>query len=167
MTLGRLTWLPAAAGTITLACAIALSSSRASAGERGQNGTGAPSDEEAPALFARMCSDCHDSKRIVAKRRTSSEWETTLKAMIDEGAVGTAKDFEAVFNYLVHTYGKVFINTAPSAEIRAVLGISSAEADAVVAYRKANGAFADIEAVKKVPGIDVKKVDDLTDALAF
>jgi len=162
----RLTWLPAAAATITLGCAIALSSSRVSAGERRQNGAGAP-DEEGPALFARMCSDCHDSKRIVAKRRTSSEWETTLKAMIDEGAVGTAKDFEAVFNYLVHTYGKVFINTAPSAEIRAVLGISSAEADAVVAYRKANGAFADIEAIKKVPGIDAKKIDNLADALAF
>jgi len=114
-----------------------------------------------------MCSDCHDSKRIVAKRRTSSEWETTLKAMIDEGAVGTAKDFEGVFSYLVHTYGKVFINTAPSAEIRTVLGLSMAEADAVVAYRTAKGAFTDIEAVKKVPGIDVKKIDELADALAF
>jgi competence ComEA-like helix-hairpin-helix protein len=156
-----------AAAVTALAAAITVSSSRVSASERGQNGAARPSDEEGPALYARMCSDCHDSKRIVAKRRTSSEWETTLKAMIDEGAVGTAKDFEGVFNYLVHTYGKVFINTAPSAEIRAVLGLSAAEADAVVAYRTAKGAFADIEAVKKVPGIDVKKIDELTDALAF
>ena len=114
-----------------------------------------------------MCSDCHDSKRIVARRRTSFEWENTLKEMIMEGAIGTEKDFEGVFNYLVRTFGKVFINTAKSPEIRAVLGITTEQADSIVAYRTANGPFADIEAVKKVPGIEGKKIDELADALAF
>ena len=133
----------------------------------GQGVSTTPPEDPGPALFARMCSDCHDSKRIVARRRTSSEWENTLKDMITEGAEGTEKDFVAVFNYLVRTFGKVFINSAKSAEIRAVLGFSTEQADAVVAYRTANGPFSDIESVKKVPGIDAKKIDDLAEALAF
>jgi competence ComEA-like helix-hairpin-helix protein len=48
-----------------------------------------------------------------------------------------------------------------------VLGVSAEQADAVVAYRTANGPFADIEAVKKVPGIDARKLDELAEAVAF
>lgn len=125
------------------------------------------SDEAGAALFVKMCSECHDSKRIVSQRRTSADWEDTLRKMIEEGAEGTEKDFEAVFGYLVRNYGKVFINSAKAAEIKSVLGLTTAEADAVVAYRTANGAFTDIEAVKKVPSIDVKKVDEHKEALAF
>ena len=41
------------------------------------------------------------------------------------------------------------------------------EAQAIVAYRKANGSFQDFEAVKRVPDIDVKKLDEHKDAVAF
>jgi len=167
--LNRWTWLPSAIAFTALVGAIVFSASHASARERGQDAaaTAPASDDESVRLFNRMCSECHDSKRIVARRRTSSEWETTLKDMITEGAEGTEKEFVAVFNYLVRTYGKVFINTAPATEIRAVLGVTPAQADAIVAYRKENGPFADAEAVKKVPGLDLKKIDELAEALAF
>ena len=162
-----MTWIPAAVAATTLAAVTILSSSTASARPLGQNAAPAPSDDEGPALFTRMCSECHDAKRIVSRRRTSAEWETTLKSMIEEGAEGTEKDFEGVFNYLVRSVGKVFVNTAKSTEIGAVLGIPAGQADAIVAYRTASGPFADIESVKKVPGIDAKKLDDLAEALAF
>ena len=38
---------------------------------------------------------------------------------------------------------------------------------ALVEYRKANGPFADFDAVKKVPGLDLKKLDQQKDAIAF
>ena len=46
-------------------------------------------------------------------------------------------------------------------------GLSSKDADAVVAYRKANGNFQDFDAVKKVPDIDVKTLEEHKDAVAF
>ena len=127
----------------------------------------APSLDLGASLFARMCSDCHDSKRVVSRRRTSAEWEDVLRNMIDEGAEGTAKEFEQVFDYLVRSFGRVYINTAKASEIRSVLGVSAEQADALVAYRTANGPFADPAAVKKVPGIEAKVIDDQADALAF
>jgi competence ComEA-like helix-hairpin-helix protein len=151
---------------IALVTAVAFSSAAESALAEPQDPPAAAGDE-GPRLFARMCSDCHDAKRIVATRRTGAEWEDTLKKMIEEGAEGTEKDFEAVFAFLQRTYGKVFINSARSSDIRAVLGLPAEQADAIVSYRTANGPFADLEAVKKVPGIDLKKLDDLAEAVAF
>ena len=49
----------------------------------------------------------------------------------------------------------------------AELAIPPADADAVLAYRKANGSFQDFEAVKKVPDIDVKTLEAHKDAVAF
>jgi competence ComEA-like helix-hairpin-helix protein len=48
-----------------------------------------------------------------------------------------------------------------------VLGFSSKDADAIVAYRDAHGKFADVDAVLKVPGIDKTKIEEQPDALRF
>ena len=76
--------------------------------------------------------------------------------MIERGATGSEEDFQTVFGFLRRHYGKVYINSAGSDEITTSLGLSNKDADAVVAYRKAHGNFADLDAVKKVPDIDVK-----------
>jgi len=132
-----------------------------------------PQPQERPAadpdtgLFVRTCNECHDAARIVSMRRTMADWEDVLKKMIDEGATGTEKDFDTIFAYLNRNYGKVYINRAPADEIVAVLTLSPKEAEAVVAFRKASGAFADFQALKKVPGIDLKKLEEHKDAIAF
>jgi DNA uptake protein ComE-like DNA-binding protein len=41
------------------------------------------------------------------------------------------------------------------------------DAEALVAFRKANGNFADFDAVQKVPDIDVKTLEEHKDAIAF
>ena len=64
-------------------------------------------------------------------------------------------------------YGKVYINTATLDEITTSLGLSAKDAGAIVAHRKANGPFQDFEGVKKVPGIDVKTLEEHRDAVAF
>jgi len=71
------------------------------------------------------------------------------------------------FGYLRRHYGKVYINAAAPDEITTSLGLSTKDADAIAAYRKANGSFADFEAVKKVPGIDVKTLEEHKEAVAF
>jgi competence ComEA-like helix-hairpin-helix protein len=125
------------------------------------------SDEASAALFTRMCSDCHDSTRIVSPRRTRAEWEDIIHNMIDKGASGTEKEFESVFDYLLLNYGKTDINKASSDELMKIVGLSKKDADTLVAYRTAKGPFADFEAVKKVPDIDLKKLDEHKDAIVF
>ena len=128
---------------------------------------GDPIDDAGAPLFKRICSDCHESDRIVSSRRTKAEWEDVIKKMIGEGAEGTEKEFLAVFAYLRHHYGKVFINGASAEEIAITLSLSDKDAAAILEYRKKNGDFADFEALKKVPNIDVKALDAHKDAVAF
>ena len=115
----------------------------------------------------RLCNDCHDTNQIVSRRRTRTEWEDVITKMVEQGLDGSAKDLETVFAYLNRNYGKVFINRAPADEIVAVLSLSQQDADALVAYRKTAGSFADFEGIKKVPGIDLKKLEDKKDAIAY
>ena len=124
-------------------------------------------DDPAAPVFTETCGKCHDGARITAMRRTSAEWEDIIKKMIEKGAPGTEKDFETVYDYLLRHHGKLNINTAPASEVVTILGLSQKEAENVVAYRKSKGPFADIDAVKKVPEIDVKKIDERKDAIAF
>jgi competence protein ComEA len=124
-------------------------------------------DDPAAAVFAQTCAKCHEVARITAMRRTSAEWEDVIKKMIEKGAPGSEKDFETVYDYLLRNYGKVFINGAPAGEIGTILGLSEKDAKAIVAYRESKGPFADFDAVKKVPDIDVKKLDEHKDAVAF
>jgi competence protein ComEA len=126
-----------------------------------------PADDPAAGLFSEMCSRCHEGARITAVRRTKSEWEQVLTKMIVLGATGSEDDFESVFGYLRRHYGKVYINTATPDEITTSLGLSTKDADAVVAYRKANGSFADFDGLKKVPDIDLKTLEAQRDAVAF
>jgi competence ComEA-like helix-hairpin-helix protein len=126
-----------------------------------------PADAQGAALLVTMCNDCHDSARIVEKRRTKADWQNVLTKMIENGAAGDPKDFEALFAYLCRTHGEVHINDAPSDEIAATLGLSKKDADALVVYRTAHGAFSDFEAVTKVPDIDLKTLDAHKDAVVF
>jgi competence protein ComEA len=127
----------------------------------------AASDDPATSAFEAMCSDCHDSERIVSPRRSKADWEDVINKMIEKGATGSAKDFETVFGYLLRHYGKVFVNNATPDELIMVLGLSQKDANAIVSYRKSNGSFADFDAIKKVPDIDVKTLEQHKDAVAF
>jgi competence ComEA-like helix-hairpin-helix protein len=132
-----------------------------------QQSAGNPADDPAHELFIQTCNRCHDAARITALRRTKTEWEEVINKMIERGATGSEEDFQTVFGYLRRHYGKVFINSATSDEITATLHLSSKDADAVIAFRKANGNFQDFDAVKKVPDIDVKTLEEHKDAVAF
>ena len=157
----------------TAACALFVSTllSASPAGQtpaaQPQSSSSAPADDPANELFIATCNRCHDAARITALRRTKTEWEEVINKMIERGATGSEEDFQTVFGFLRRHYGKVYINTAPSEEITATLGLSSKDADALLAYRKANGNFADFDAVKKVPDIDVKALEEHKDAVAF
>jgi competence ComEA-like helix-hairpin-helix protein len=124
--------------------------------------------EDAPAAaFKRVCSSCHDSDRILATRRTRTQWEEIIEKMIDRGAEGTSEDFTTAEVYLLRVSGRVNVNRAQAQDIVAVLSVVRKDADAIVEYRKTNGEFKDFDAVCKVPGIDLEKLKQGRDAIAF
>ena len=125
-----------------------------------------PGDAPA-AAFKRVCSSCHDSDRILATRRTRTQWEEIIEKMIDRGAEGTTEDFTTAEEYLLRVSGRVNVNRAQTKDIVAVLSVTQKDGDAIVEYRKANGEFKDFDGLCKVPGIDLEKLKQGRDAIAF
>jgi len=57
----------------------------------------------------------------------------------------------------------VNLNTASKEELVAVVGIGPANAQAILDYRKANGAFKTVDELKSVKGIGAKRLEKLKD----
>jgi competence protein ComEA len=79
---------------------------------------------------------------------------------------------QAVFEYLSTHYPadevpRLKINEAEAIDIESALGLKRSQAAAVIAYRTQNGPFKSIDDLKKVPGIDVAKIEAKKDRLAF
>ena len=115
----------------------------------------------------KLCSNCHGLATIVGLRRTKAGWQTSVDDMAARGATGTDEEFDTVVEYLARYLGKVNVNTADSKELQDVLEVPGKEADAIVKYRTANGAIKDLDALEKVPDIDVKKLAERKDRIAF
>jgi competence protein ComEA len=124
-------------------------------------------DDQAAEVFKATCTRCHTPERILSARKTRTQWEETLDKMTKLGATASDEDWTTVLDYLMRHCGKVNVNRAPAKDIALVLGISAANADAIVSFRKENGDFADYDALAKVPGIDVEKLEKAKDAIAF
>lgn len=61
--------------------------------------------------------------------------------------------------------GKVNINTAGKEELMTLSGIGEVKAEAILAYRAANGAFTSIEEIMRVPGIKQASFEKIRDAI--
>ncbi len=65
----------------------------------------------------------------------------------------------------VSSGGLVNINTATKAELMTLTGIGATRADAIIAYREANGAFKSIEDIMNVSGIKSGSFDKIKDKI--
>jgi competence ComEA-like helix-hairpin-helix protein len=119
-------------------------------------------------LVTKVCAtSCHGMDEIEEMRRTRAGWIDLVRTMKLKGAAATEPQFETIRQYLPRYYGLVAVNTATAEELSAVMGFTAKDALAIVSFRTANGRFADVNALKKVPGIDVTKIDEQPDALRF
>ena len=110
---------------------------------------------------------CHPVPEITRTRHTWREWNESVVTMAARGSSATEDQLATVKLYMTRNYGAVNVNTASAAELSAVLGLSSKDATAIVEYRKANGPFANAEALGKVEGIDKSKLEEQPEALRF
>ena len=118
----------------------------------------------------RVCGVCHEAQRVASIRLTREGWEATINDMIARGAKGTDEDLQAVLDYLsTHFLGEaerpLNVNTAQAIDFETVLLLLRKEAAAMMAYRAKHGLFKSVEDLKKVPGIDVKKIEAQKDRL--
>jgi competence protein ComEA len=121
--------------------------------------------------FLKVCSTCHSPTNVLANGQDRAGWDSTITKMVGFGAQGTDEELTEVLDYLTKNFppvsASVNVNKATTAQLQSGLGLTSAEADAVVKYREKNGDFKTIEDVKKVPDVDAKKFDAKKDHLAF
>jgi competence protein ComEA len=120
------------------------------------------------------CLPCHTAERIAKQKLTLDQWRGTLREMIENGASLNPDQWEPVVAYLAKNFGpdkpdsaKINVNTVSAKEMSAALRLTLAEADAIVAYRAANGYFKDVNDLRKVPGLDEKKIDAQKDRIGF
>jgi competence protein ComEA len=121
-------------------------------------------------VTVRMCGTCHPSARGAAVRLTREGWQDVIAKMVSLGAKGTDEELAAVLDYMsTHFKGDapkpVNLNTAPAIDLESVAGLLRKEAAALIAYRTKHGPCKTLEDLKKVPGIDFKKIDRRRDRL--
>jgi competence protein ComEA len=120
--------------------------------------------------FKRVCSQCHGPEIVIGKGRTLEEWGDLVVKMVEKGAKGTEDDFNDAVDYLAKNFPpppKIQVNKATAKDLENGLDLSAKEAEAIVRYREAKGDFKSTEDLKKVPGIDSKKIEEKKNRLLF
>ena len=95
-----------------------------------------------------------------------------MTKMIALGAKGGNQEFRAVLEYLAKNFPAgelppVDVNNARAIQLESRLSLKRSEAAKILGYRKEHGDFKSIEDLKKVPGIDIAKIEAKKDRLVF
>ena len=98
--------------------------------------------EAAGQVYLNQAAHLTDGQRIYVPSKEEEQSLTEELSPTDRADGQTAKDT-----------GKVNLNTATKAELLSLNGIGESRAEAILAYREANGRFGNIEDLKKVDGI--------------
>jgi competence ComEA-like helix-hairpin-helix protein len=124
---------------------------------------------KAKKLVENTCTECHGLDNVVNATLSGAQWRETVHDMVKRGATLSKDDIDTVVDYLTVYFAqeKVNVNTASAVELQSSLELTSAEADAIVNHRKENGKIKDIEALRKVAGLNGKKIDAKKDVLTF
>jgi competence ComEA-like helix-hairpin-helix protein len=114
------------------------------------------------------CTVCHTADRIMRQTLTTDQWRSEVRTMVENGASLNPDEWEPVVAYLTKNFGpKVNVNKDSAQQIAAGLQLSTAEAEAIVTWRAANGAFKELKDLQKVPGLDAMKLATQEKRIAF
>ena len=131
-------------------------------------------------VISAACTLCHTPAYITRFDRTPTEWRELVSTMVGLGAPLKTDEIESAIQYLSKNFGstkplaaqkaepsKVNINKASSQEMESAFGLSAKEAEAIVHYREQNGSIHEWDDLKKVPGVDLKKLEAKKDRVSF
>lgn len=133
-----------------------------------QNLPDGPGKEE----LVKLCSQCHELGKSYSLRQDRAGWTRTMQKMAAFGMKSTEAEYNAVLEYLVRNYAadevpKINVNKARAIDLESGLSLKRSQATAIIRYREANGPFKSIDDLKKVPGIDIEKIEAKKDRLVF
>ncbi len=120
----------------------------------------------------KLCKQCHDMAKSVSLRQDRNGWGVSLTKMIALGAKGGDQEFRAILEYLAKNFPAgelppLHVNKARAIQLESRLSLKRSEAAKILRYRKEHGDFKSIEDLKKVPGIDIAKIEAKKDRLVF
>ncbi len=158
-----------AAGAGTLMALLACASASETADDTSAVPGSAEFDARGEQATAQVCANmCHGWDIVLGgPRMLPSQWDFVVSDMLGRGAMATQEQLDAIGPWLKWTWGAVWVNSAAPAELGAVLGLTSEEAEAVVRHREQHGKFADLDALKAVPGVDPEKLEARSAAIVF
>jgi len=121
-------------------------------------------------VTVRVCGACHSPARSAAVRLTRGGWQDVIGKMVSLGAKGSDAELAAVHDYLSANFKgdapkPVNMNTAPAIDLESVAGLLRKEAAALIAYRAKHGPCKTLEDLKKIPGVDFRKIERRRDRL--
>ena len=114
------------------------------------------------------CNDCHSATRVItAAPKSKDDWQSTVERMMDKGIEIRPADEQIVVAYLARYFGEeVHVNAASAKDLQEQLGLSAAEADAIVEARIA-APLKSFDDLGRVPGLDAAKLEPLKNRLVF
>ena len=120
--------------------------------------------------FISVCSLCHEPTTPFGKQWTKKEWELKVTEMLQEEPDVTREERAAILEYLSANFspgGKIYINWAAAKDLESAMEVSSAEAEAIVKFRKSQGDFKSLADLYKVTPLDRSKVDAKKDRIVY
>jgi competence protein ComEA len=120
--------------------------------------------------LTKVCGTCHQPDRAAAVRLTREGWQNVIADMVTRGAKGTDEEFAAVLLYLTTNFlgeaaRPLNINSASQLDLEMVAGLRRTEAAAVMKFLETAGLCKALSDLKKVPGLEYKKIEDRKDFL--
>jgi len=133
------------------------------------SGEGLP-DGPGKDVTVKACAPCHEARRAASVRLTRDGWAAVIDSMQKRGAKVSEQEFPVILEYLATYFlGEALqplnLNTASQIDLEAAGGLLRREAAAVIRYREQNGRFKTVDDLKKVPGLDFKKIENRRDAV--
>ena len=122
-------------------------------------------------ITVKVCANCHAAETVASVRHTPEGWRDVIAKMVAAGAEGTEQELETVFQYLstqfpVEAQKALNLNTATAIELESVAGLLRKEAAALIAHREKSGPCKKLEDLKKIAGLDYKKIEARKEQLA-
>lgn len=120
----------------------------------------------------KYCATCHSAEQAVSLRQGEEDWAATIDKMVGMGAKIPDDSYSPILTYLSKHFGPdaplpIKVNKASAVELESLLLVKRPEAAAIIQYRTEHGDFKTIDDLRKVPGLDFKKIEAKKDLLVF
>jgi len=124
------------------------------------------------AEIEKLCAQCHELERSISLRQDRAGWQATIEKMAGLGMKASDKEIQSAIDYLAAHYPAsdvppLNVNKARAIEFESALSLPRSQAALIIQYRTRNGDFHSLDDLKKVPGIDVAKIEARKDRIVF